>query len=73
MSKAKTAKTAEKKVEKASEIFFKGKKVKPVLYINGGRSYMAVAYVDGVAPNDMAYAPDGFPIPWSNLQPDKVG
>lgn len=67
MSKAKGAKTASKNNPtartKAAEVFYNGKKVDPVLVINGARKYMAAAYEDGTMPSDS----DGSPLPWANV------
>ena len=45
--------------EKAKEFFFNGKKIKPVLFIGGGRKYMAVSYEDG----SLAYERNGDILP----------
>ena len=66
MSKAKTAKTASKNNPtsrvKAAEIFYHGKKIEPVLVINGTKKYMAASFEDGSMPLDS----EGFPLPWSD-------
>ena len=67
MSKSKTAKTASKNNptsrEKATEVFYNDKKVKPVLVINGARKYMAAAFEDGVMPSDA----QGNPLTWAEV------
>ncbi|MFV9875421.1 MAG: hypothetical protein AB8U25_03090 [Rickettsiales endosymbiont of Dermacentor nuttalli] len=65
MAKAKTAsKNNPVAREKAREIFFNGKKVKPVLYIGETRKYMAVQYEDGA----LVFDTDGNPIAWSKIK-----
>ena len=65
MAKAKTAsKNNPTMREKAADIFFNGKKVKPVLFISKGRKFMAVQYEDG----SMAMDHDGNPIDWASTQ-----
>jgi hypothetical protein len=65
MAKAKTAsKNNPTTREKAKEIFFNGKKVKPVLCIYGKNKYMAVQYETG----EMAFDRDGIPLPWSKVK-----
>ncbi|AIL65866.1 hypothetical protein NOVO_07640 [Rickettsiales bacterium Ac37b] len=65
MAKAKTAsKNNPVAREKAKEIFFNGKKVKPVLYIGEMRKYMAVQYEDGT----LAFDTDGNPTAWSKIK-----
>lgn len=67
MSKAKNAKTASKNNPtarmKAADVFYNGKKVDPVLVINGNRRYMAAAYEDGSMPSDSS----GSPLPWADI------
>ncbi len=43
---------------------YNGKKVKPILYINGNRRYIAAAYEDGGALVEDA---NGDPIPHGNI------
>jgi hypothetical protein len=65
MAKAKTAsKNNPTTREKAREIIFNGKKVKPAKYIGIERKYMAVAYEDG----SMAMGRDGMPLEWKKLK-----
>lgn len=64
MTKAKTAsKNNPSTREKAKEVFYNGKKVKPVKFI-GTRKYMAIQFEDGSLPTD----PQGNPIPWNMIQ-----
>lgn len=67
MSKTKTAKTASKNNPtartKAADVFYNGKKVDPVLVINGARRYMAAAFEDGTMPMDT----NGYPLPWADV------
>jgi hypothetical protein len=68
MSKAKTAsKNNPTTREKAVEIFFNNKKVKPVKFIGNGRIYMAAAYEDG----SMVYAEGANeePLDWNSVRP----
>lgn len=65
MAKAKTAsKNNPVARDKAKDIFFNGKKVKPVLYIGEKRKYMAVQYEDGT----LAFDTEGSPVPWSKIK-----
>lgn len=51
--------------EKAQDVFFNGKKVKPVKFIGHGRKYMAVQYDDNSG--IMAMGPDGIPLAWGSI------
>ena len=65
MGKAKTAsKNNPTTREKAAEIFYSGKKVKPVKYIGIERKYMAVQFEDG----SMAMGHDGLPVEWNRIK-----
>ena len=65
MGKAKTAsKNNPLTREKAIDIFFNGKKVKPVKYIGLKRKYMAVQYEDG----SMAMDRSGLPVEWNMIK-----
>jgi hypothetical protein len=68
MGKAKTAKTASKNNpvarQKAKEMFFNGKKIKPVRFISSGTSYIAAQYEDGNLVVDRA----GKPLPWKKIK-----
>lgn len=62
MGKAKTAsKNNPTTREKAKEVLYKGKKVKPCLFIDEGRKFMAMQSEDGSLVEDK----DGEPLPWS--------
>lgn len=64
MSKAKTAsKNAPTNREKSKDIFYNGKKIKPVKFVGESITYMAGEYEDGNMVCDSA----GNPLPWSNL------
>jgi hypothetical protein len=66
MGKAKTAsKNNPTQREKAAEIFFNGKKVKPVRFfdVERGTSYIAIQYDDNSG--TMAEDGNGDPLPWS--------
>ncbi len=68
MAKAKTAsKNNPTQREKAAEIFFNGKKVKPVMFYDGenGKNYLAIQYDDNSG--DMATDSEGDPLNWSNI------
>lgn len=65
MAKAKTAsKNNPTMREKAQDIFFNGKKVKPVLFIGPDSKYMAIQYVDN---SEVAEDENGDPLPWSSI------
>lgn len=65
MTKAKTAsKNNPTTREKAKEIIFNGKKVKPVRFIGNNSRYMAIQFEDG----SMAMDRDGLPLPWSKIK-----
>lgn len=51
--------------EKAQDVFFDGKKVKPVKFIGNGRKYMAVQVDDNSG--SMIMGPDGAPLAWGNI------
>jgi hypothetical protein len=65
MGKAKTAsKNNPTTREKAREIFYKEKKVKPVRVIMEKNNFMGVQYEDG----SLAVDRDGMPLPWSRIK-----
>jgi len=65
MAKGKTASKNNAALrEKAAEVFFNGKKVKPVKFI-GASTYMAVQYDDNSG--KMATDTDGNPIAWGKI------
>ncbi len=51
--------------EKAKEVVFDGKKVKPVKFIGNGRKYMAVQFDDNSG--TMAIGADGMPLAWGSI------
>ena len=66
MSKGKTvSKNNAALREKAQEVLFNGKKVKPVKFIGNGRKYIAVQYDDNSGL--MAMGPDSEPLAWGSL------
>jgi hypothetical protein len=65
MAKAKTAsKNNPTTREKAKEVIFNGKKVKPVRFIGNKSRYMAIQFEDG----SMAMDKEGLPLPWSKVK-----
>lgn len=65
MAKAKTAsKNNPTTREKAREIIYNGKKVKPAKYIGEERKYMVVQYEDG----SLAIDNQGLPIAWNKIK-----
>jgi hypothetical protein len=66
MAKGKTASKNNAALrEKAQEVIFDGKKVKPVKFIGNGRKYMAVQFDDNSG--IMAMGPDGMPLAWGSI------
>lgn len=64
MAKAKTAsKNDPSNREKVKEVFYNGKKVKPVKFIGESVSYMAAEFEDGSMVTDS----NGDPLPWSSI------
>ncbi|MBN8828016.1 MAG: hypothetical protein J0H68_04855 [Sphingobacteriia bacterium] len=64
MGKAKTASKNDPTTrEKAKDIFYNGKKVKPVRFVSESGSFMAAEDESGNVMTDE----EGNPIPWSNI------
>ena len=51
--------------ERMQDVFFEGKKVKPVKFIGNGRKYIAVQFDDNSGL--MALGQDGTPLAWGSI------